>query len=361
MNLELDPYQRLAQRLDTLPNGFPPTQDGAELRLLARLFTPEEADLASQLRIMLESATQIAQRLGYDYNLTRSLLKGMARKGLIRAGKVDDGIGYGLLPFVVGIYENQTGDALDAELAHLFEDYYQRAFTQALSIQPAFHRVIPVGESIKMDMQVAPYESAVGIIEQAQSWGVLDCICRKQTALVGRPCKHPVDVCMQMSDTPDAFTNSSEVKALTKEEAYAVLRRSDQAGLVHTVSNSQQGTWYICNCCTCSCGILRGMAEIGIANVVASSAFVNTVDETLCNACGLCVDSCQFDALTVQDFASVNRTRCVGCGVCVNACPDHALILVRRPDEEIKPVPVSIIDWGMQRAKARGIDLSPIL
>ena len=38
-------YKRLAERLDALPNGFPPTEDGAELRLLAHLFTPEEAGL----------------------------------------------------------------------------------------------------------------------------------------------------------------------------------------------------------------------------------------------------------------------------------------------------------------------------
>jgi heterodisulfide reductase subunit A-like polyferredoxin len=93
---------------------------------------------------------------------------------------------------------------------------------------------------------------------------------------------------------------------------------------------------------------------------VASSAFVNTVDETLCSACGLCVDACQFNALTVEDVASVNRTSCVGCGVCVNTCQDHALILVRRPEEEVKPVPINIADWGLQRAQNRGIDLSTI-
>jgi electron transport complex protein RnfB len=361
MNIERDPYKHLAEQLDKLPNGFPATEDGAELKLLARLFTPEEANVASQLLKKLESAAQIATRLGLDYESTRSLLKGMARKGLIKAGKTDDGLGYGLLPFVVGIYENQTGSSLDAELARLFEDYYQRAFTKILAVQPALHRVIPVGESIKMDMEVAPFESAVGIIEHAQSWGVLDCICRKQTALIGKPCKHPVDVCMSMSDTPDAFTNSTEIKALTKEEAYAVLRRADQAGLVHTVSNNQQGNWYICNCCTCSCGILRGMAELGIANVVASSAFINTVDETLCNTCSLCVESCQFDALKVDDIAVVNNTHCVGCGVCVNTCPEHALALVRRPESEIKPVPISFKDWERQRAEERGIDLSSLL
>ena len=361
MTAEHDPYKALAFRLDSLPNGFPPTVDGSELKVLAKIFTPQEAELASLLLIRLETAAEIAERLQLDYNATRSLLKGMASRGLIRGGRTEGGLGYGLLPFVVGIYENQTGDLLDAELAHLFEDYYKRAFVNTLAIQPAVHRVIPVGENIKMDMQVAPYEFVVGIIENAKSWAVLDCICRKETALVGNGCKHSIRNCMAMSPSPDAFHTTDEVDAITKEEAYAVLRRADMEGLVHTVSNNQQGNWYICNCCTCSCGILRGMAELGIANVVASSAFVNSVDSFLCNACGLCVDDCQFDALSVNDVAVVSQTRCVGCGVCVSACPDQALILVRRPENEIKPVPVSIIDWGEQRAQARGIDLTPLL
>jgi ferredoxin len=360
MTIDYTPYKRLAERLDTMPNGFPPTDDGSELRLLAKLFSPEEASLASQLRMKMETAAQIAERLGLEYEPTRQLLKGMTRRGLIRAGKTDEGVGFGLLPFVVGIYENQIGN-FDEELARLFEAYYQRSFSQALAMQPSVHRVIPVGESIKMDMEVAPFESAAGIIEQAQSWGVQDCICRIQTALVGKPCKHPVDVCMVMSPAPDAFVNIPEIKALTKEEAYATLHRADQAGLVHSVSNNQKGTWYICNCCTCSCGILRGMAELGIANVVARSAFVNQVYEDLCNACGLCVENCQFDALTVDNIAVVNRTRCVGCGVCVTTCPDNALVLVRRPEEEIKPIPISMSEWGKQRAQERGIDLSQLL
>jgi electron transport complex protein RnfB len=360
MNTAQDPYKQLAERLDSLPNGFPPTDDGAEVRLLAKIFTPEEAKLAARLRIPLETAEQVAARLGREYAATRTLLKGMAHRGLIRAGKTDGGLGYGLLPFVVGIYENQLG-SLDLELASLFEAYYKQAFTEMLTVTPAIHRVVPVGESIKNDMEVAPFESAAGIIENAKSWAVMDCICRRQTALMGKPCKHPVDVCMIMADKPEAFTTSDEVRALTKDEAYAVLRRADQAGLVHSVSNNQQGTWYICNCCTCSCGILRGIAELGIANVVASSAFVNTVDEEACTACGLCVEQCQFGALSVDTVAQVDRVKCVGCGVCVNACADQALILVRRPAEEVKPVPVSIIDWGLQRAQARGLDLSALL
>jgi electron transport complex protein RnfB len=359
MTTELEAYKKLAERLDNLPNGFPPTDDGAELRVLAALFSPEEAELAAALRMRLETADELSERLRLDYKQTRDSLKSMARRGLIKAGKSEGGFGYGLLPFVVGIYENQLG-SFTKEFAQLFEDYYQKSFTKMLKIQPAFHRVVPVNESIKMNMQVAPSESAAGVIEGAQSWGVTDCLCRLEVAFIGKECKHPVDVCMVFSSKPGAFDNSTEIKALTKEGAYATLKRADEAGLVHCISNNLRGDYYICNCCTCACGLLRGMAEQGIANVVASSAFVNTVDEGACTACGLCVEYCMFDALSMNGVAAVNRTKCVGCGVCVNVCQDEALILVRRPEEEIKPVPASLAEWGLQRANERGIDLRPI-
>jgi H+/Na+-translocating ferredoxin:NAD+ oxidoreductase subunit B len=148
---------------------------------------------------------------------------------------------------------------------------------------------------------------------------------------------------------------------LTQEEALATLRRAADAGLVHSVSNSREGIWYICNCCTCSCGILRGLADLGMANVIARSAFVSQVDEALCAGCGLCVDRCQFDALAFETVAEVDRFRCVGCGVCVTACPEGALALIRRPDDEVLPPPVTGDDWLAARAAARGLDLAAVL
>jgi Pyruvate/2-oxoacid:ferredoxin oxidoreductase delta subunit len=166
-----------------------------------------------------------------------------------------------------------------------------------------------------------------------------------------------------MNKRPNVFEDQEHIRALTRQEALATLQRSADAGLVHSVSNNQRGTHYICNCCTCSCGILRGMADLGIANVVARSAFVNTVDESLCLGCEDCLEYCQFDALALdEDFImQVNRLRCVGCGVCVPSCQDEALSLVRRPQEEVKAPPSTILDWGMERAMVRGLDLSRIL
>jgi electron transport complex protein RnfB len=362
-----DPYKRLAERLDALPNGYPPAPDGAELRLLEKLYTPEEAALAAELRLTLETPAQIADRLmnagwqGIEARTLRDMLKNMVSKGLITAGRVEGGLGFGLMPFVVGIYEAQIG-RIDAELARLFEDYYRQSFGQVLAIQPALHRVVPVGEDVRMDLEIRPYETASEIVRHAQAWGLNDCICRVQKALIGEACQHPVDVCMILSQKPGAFDNSPLFHPLTMQQALDTLQRAAKAGLVHSVSNVQEEISYICNCCTCGCGILRGMKELGIANVVAHSAFVNQVDEALCVGCEDCIPLCQFDALSLADgMLQINQMRCTGCGVCVSSCLEAALGLVRRPSEEILPVPGHESDWRMQRSVARGLDINRVL
>jgi len=362
-----DPFKRLAERLDALPNGFPPAPDGAELRLLEKIYTPEEAAMAAELRLTLATPGQIASWLcdsgweGVDVQALRDLLKNMVGKGLITAGRTEGGLGFGLMPFVVGVYEAQIG-RMDAELARLFEDYYLQSFGQVLAVQPALHRVVPIGEDVRMDMEIRPYETASEIVKHAQAWGVNNCICRVQKALIGEACEHPLDVCMILSQKPGAFDGSTLFRVLSMEQALDTLQRAAKAGLVHSVSNVQEEISYICNCCTCGCGILRGMAELGIANVVARSAFVNQVDEALCVGCEDCLAMCQFQALSMMDgMLQVNQTRCTGCGVCVSSCLEGALGLVRRPIEDILPVPDRQTDWRLQRSIARGLDMERVL
>ncbi|MBN2084135.1 MAG: 4Fe-4S binding protein [Anaerolineales bacterium] len=352
------PYLNLAKRLDDLPNGYPPAQDGSHLRLLEYLFSPEEAALAAELSPQQETPRVIASRLDRNPGAIRALLKEMARKGLITAGRAEGGLGYGLMPFVVGIYEMQL-ERMDAELARRFEDYFRAGFRQALAIRPQFHRVVPVRESVKAELAVAPFESAAGIIERASAWSVMDCICRKQTALVGRRCPHPVEACMVLSSTPDAFHGRNGMRELTKQEALDLLRTLAEAGLVHSVSNNREGNWYICNCCTCACGILRGMAEGGMASVIARSGFVCRVDEAACTACGVCAERCPFGAITVDGAARVDPIRCAGCGVCTVACPNGALTLVRRAAEEVSLPPMDEESWGRERLEWREKNIPP--
>jgi electron transport complex protein RnfB len=348
----IDPYRSLATQLDTLPNGFPPTIDGEELRLLAKLFSPEEAALAANLSLTLETAANIAERTEMNQFEVSRILKRLARRGLISCRKLDKGLGFSLMPFVVGFYENQM-ETMDVELAQLFENYYLKAASRLLSAQPPVHRVVPVNESIRNDMEIRSYESAISIINQAKSWGVIDCICRKQKALIGEPCDHPIDVCMVLGSTAGAFDQSKAVRSLTLDEAKETLLRAAKAGLVHSVNNSQDDVWYICNCCTCSCGILRGMKEVGVANVVARSAFVNFVNEELCIGCESCQSACEFDAILYDVIANVNTSRCVGCGLCVIVCPEGALSLIRRPENEIMAPPFDVEAWRAARVKAK--------
>lgn len=179
-------YRLLAKQLDALPNGFPAVEDEADLRLLAKLFTPEEAELAAQLRPTLETAASMAERIGKNPSEINQSLKGLARRGLITCRKIETGLGFGLMPFVVGFYENQMV-SMDVELAQLFEDYYKKAAGRLLAIQPQVHRIVPVNETIRNDMEIRPYESAASILDRAHAWGVADCICRSKTHRIADP------------------------------------------------------------------------------------------------------------------------------------------------------------------------------
>jgi ferredoxin len=355
-----DVYHQLAQRLDAIPNGFPATKSGVELLLLAKIFTPEQAALAAAMRMDYESADEIAARVGVDVRETYRTLKEMARQGLIVAGKGDGKLAFRLMPFVVGIYEEQL-PRIDVELAELFEAYLQETRGGHIFGNPPVHRVIPVEEAVHVDMEVFPYERAAALLEGAKSWAVRNCICRVQKRLIGEGCDHPVENCLIFAPVERAFDYSQVDRAISKEEALHILREAERAGLVHTTGNYRDHNKYICNCCTCSCAILRGVAEFGVLSAVAHSEFRAVTDGGLCAGCGDCVAQCQFGALAVPDDVCVlDPTRCVGCGQCVMVCPAEALQMARLPESETALLAANRHDWAVQRAQERGISLSDL-
>lgn len=352
MSKYAESYHALAKRLDSFPQGYPATDTGKELAILEYLFTPEEANLASQLTFEYQLLSKIAEIVGCSIPIAVDLIKSMASKGLVHIKRGDNGIEVMLFPFVVGFYENQVF-RMDETFAKLFEDYFHESFTDLLSITPQFHRVVPIHESIQTNIEILPEEDVVYLLKQKKAWGVLDCICRKQQALLGKPCEHPIHVCLGMSDSPGAFDHSEMIQALDLESAVKVLEAAGASGLVHTVSNNKREISYVCSCCTCSCGLLRGIAEAGIANVVARSSYVAKIDEEICFGCGICEDVCQFHAITLSDVAEINQVSCFGCGVCVRNCPEHAISLIKRKPEDILEIPETEYDWLRQRSQAR--------
>jgi Fe-S-cluster-containing hydrogenase component 2 len=359
--LDDDVYKRLAKKLDAIPNGFPETKSGVELKLLRKMYTQEEAALASELRLTPQGVEQIAEKAKRDPSETRLMLDNMSQKGLIRASGKGEQRKFGLVPFVVGVYEAQL-DRIDEELALLFEEYYQDFAKEALGKSPSIHKVIPVEKSIPVEVQVFPYEQASALLDKAKSFGVLKCVCRVQKSLVGEPCQYPVEICLAFSPFEGSFDNNQVVRAITKKEAFQILQKAEEAGLIHSSTNVREGHSYICNCCTCCCGIMRGISQLGIENSVAKSDFYAQVDPETCMGCGTCIERCQFSAPSLQDnICGVDQTHCVGCGLCVMTCQSGAMRLVRKPKDETSPTPQNREEWMKRRAESRGISLQEIL
>jgi len=350
MNMEL--YHRLALKLDKLPNRFPSTPSGVEFRMLAKVFAPEEALMACSMNLEPESAAAIAQRMGLDQKESRDTLKRMVAKGLVDLRKGEGEFTYALRPFVVGFYEGQLS-RMDQEMAELFEQYYHETRGGVLRPAPALHRIIPVGRAVPFKVQIDPYEQATALLENALSWGVRDCICRKQQHLLGKGCDHALETCLVFAPVSHAFDRSKVDRAISKEEALRILQETEEAGLVHSSGNYRDGVEYICNCCTCCCGIMRGIADYGILNAVAHSDFQIALEEEKCSQCGVCVDRCHFHTLSIPDTVlTLELKHCVGCGLCVLSCPNEALHLERRGPDQVLIPPSDIREWRVQRGLA---------
>jgi len=347
-------YEKLADELDRIPNGFPRTMSGVELKLLAKLFSPEDAALASTLSMDPKPLKEIAELNSLSEVETKSRLIGMVKKGLIDIQREEGrGFVFHLIPMVVGFYERQNAK-IDKEFAELFEQYYHERFHKTMLAEPSVHRIIPLEKAIPVDIDVMPYEKASTYLDQAQSWGVLDCICRVQKKLIGQGCDHTLKNCLVFSPKPGAFTRSEEIESLTREQAMQVLADADREGLVHSINNAQTEVYYVCNCCTCSCGVLRGMVEYGSENSIARSDFYALVNEDHCTGCEACIERCHFNAMAMEDgVCTVDANLCYGCGLCISSCETEALSLVQKSPQERTIPPADDAAWREKRAQLR--------
>ena len=347
-----DVYEVLAAALDRLPNGFPRTPSNIELRLLRKLFSEEEARLAGLLTATPKSFQEIAVKAGSAAPEIRRKLLAMARRGFVWPAKADGSLAFRLAPFIVGIYEAQA-ETIDHELAHLVERYMDDGGAAGImGPLPAVHRVVPAHGSVKSEL-ILPYDDVKTMLLEARTYSVHDCICRKERDLVGgRTCRIPLRNCMSFSPT-ERRPGPGDIG---REEALALLDKTEELGLVHTVSNVRSGMSYVCNCCGCCCGVLLGITRWGIEHSVAASNYAASIDPELCTACGVCVSRCQVGAISEEDgVPRVEKKRCIGCGLCVTGCPSNAASLSRKPDGEIKSPPEDFGDWERQRLGNRGL------
>jgi Na+-translocating ferredoxin:NAD+ oxidoreductase subunit B len=350
-----DVYARLADALDKLPHGFPATPDGIEIEILQRIFTPEDAAMALRLKPIPETARQVARRLRRPADEVTATLDAMCERGQIFSLWQRGRRYYGLAPFIVGIYEFQL-ERLDREMAELFERYAPTLAATLGGAAPALARVIPVNRRIDARAEILPYDDLRAMLERCRSFRVADCICRKESALVGKPCHHTSETCMSFSPEPDAYRDLPEWgREVTREEALALLDRVEEEGLVHCTYNFQRGPFFVCNCCSCCCGFLRGLSEHGAPFMLARSNSVAAIDPETCIVCGECRDArCPVAAISeTDDGMAVDGERCIGCGVCVLTCPTESIQFEPRPEAEQLTPPETLIHWSIARTDHR--------
>ncbi|MBW2674264.1 MAG: hypothetical protein JRD89_12765 [Deltaproteobacteria bacterium] len=186
----------MAEFLDTLPQRYPlNSESGIELKILKHIFTPEDAEWFMRLKPLPESAAEVAERIGRDPEETEKTLYDMSKNGLIfRMGKLGE-YKYMVTPFLVGIIEfqmNRMTPALVKDMEEFAPVLYEATWMKG---QTRDLRTIPVGESVSADSEIMPYESAEEVIKSARHISISDCMCRRMTEILDKPCDRPMEVC----------------------------------------------------------------------------------------------------------------------------------------------------------------------
>lgn len=350
-NLTLEVYRELQKHFDSFPLRFPATKSGIEIRLLKRLFTPEEAKIASNVKCgypgsfeTYETLDEIFDRvkhLGYSKDKVEKLLDNMAKNGAIMGSTRDSEKVYANALLIVGIYEFQV-DKLTKEFQDDFDQYLSEAWGPANSgIRVRQLRTIPVGIKIKHENPIAKYDDIKVLFEQSNGpFSINNCVCRQTKDLQNSPCQvtDRREVCMGIGDMGQLYIDQGYGREITKEEALNYLKQNEEEGLIFQLSNSQEMI-FVCSCCACCCDGLGALKRIPNPADYTSSNYLAVINEDLCSGCGNCVDRCQMEAITLEnDFAVLNQKRCIGCGNCIIGCPEEAISLISKENPTIPPL-----------------------
>jgi ferredoxin len=361
-------YRRLQQHLDRMPVGFPATASGVEIRILERLFTPEEAEIALELSALPEPAAAIHRRFGSRISLDelRRKLEHMAAKGSILAFPVAGEMRFGKLIFAIGMYERQL-KTLTPEFERDARQYFDEAFGRAFHTGKTPQlRIVPVNKQIAIDRGVTTYDRIRAHVEASPGpFGVLRCICRHGYDLLDEPCRQTKlrDNCLMIGPAAQWAVESGNGQAVTREQMLELLDQADRDGLVLQPENTK-APMFVCCCCGCCCGVLRTAKQRPHPADFFSSNFYAVADEEACQSCGVCEARCQMEAITSPEGkAVVNRARCIGCALCLTTCPSGALRLeaVDRPQDppdDTKALYLKLFEdrfgrWGMAKLGAR--------
>lgn len=384
---DIDIYERLADALSELPSGFARTPSGVEMKLIKLAFTPDEASLAGQLSRKLETAAEIAERVGLPEDKVTVLLEGMIPRRCVRAdslaletgvkglGKVEAKPGssaksekakkYRLAPYLVGWYESyqQNSQSTTKEFGELMKQFIIEGGGEKIyAPRPGPQGVVPYRGSLKPEwIAREPHLDIDAHFERNERFLVIDCVCKKEEAAIhGHSCDMPIKRCGFVGMPPS--TPLSE-NILSREEAKHRYEELEAMGtMVHTAfygfTMGAEEPQFVgsCQCCGCCCCMMKGGRQANLTESVNRSNYRVVKDYDKCTSCGECIRRCQFFAHTWEKTGDgrrsvYNRDLCVGCGACGMGCPSGALHLEPVSEEEWFHVPSSFIEWEEARIR----------
>ncbi len=342
-------YGRLQKRLDRFPIGAPPAP--ALFEILKRLYTPEEAEIASRMPIRFSRIATIARRTGRRPESLRPVLDRMAEKGLVMDFERDGEPEYILSPTVLGFFEfafmRVRDDIPQKEVARYMVEYAHD--------RPEFARAVFAGEvqggrTLVHEGAVDPedrtrildHERATQVVREAKAWAVSLCFCRHVMEHEGRACGKPLAVCTTLNAAADFLVRRGLARKISREEALDIFAATRETGLVHIGDNVKRRPAYVCHCCGCCCAMLSAINRFRIFDAVVTSPFLARIDPSRCSGCGACAGRCPVGAIELRDdgepgSAEVSQEGCLGCGVCRPACARDALRMEPRAERILVP------------------------
>ena len=354
-------YRRLCEAMAKRGGEYPGMEIPEFYALAEALFTPEEAEVYLAIPRGYHPANAVAAEMDKRPEEVELVLEAMANKGLCGAGNMGDTTFYGSLPFVPGIFEFQfmrgTNTSKDKKLARLIHDYKAAVDAAKEPPQVTFPttRVIPVERRIQVGNTIHTYDQVAFYIGKYEPIAVSTCYCRHEAKLIDEndDCGKPNEVCMQFGMAAKFVIDRRIGRKISKKEAIDILKKCEEAGLVHSTINRQEIDW-LCNCCNDHCVILRKALTQPKPGLTLNSGFQPVRNPELCVACGNCIERCPSIALTMgkDDVPKADLDRCIGCGVCASGCPEEAITLVERPGFQEPPFDQKALKKAIKASRA---------